>query len=395
MAEQAEDEYEKFRELFDPAFASVRNLGVVGTVAASEGQLAAARARLKERRARYAWFALGQHELSLLRDLIEAWREFRVQAAEPSQDFVPEDAHPSTDKAFAPPAAGSPKPDGAPSRPGEETLPPDGAGGTHKATSIGAVAREKAEQDRKIAAEEVKLANSLLAALADPDREQARHFRRALPFYQEGMLLHLAPRGGEDIQWRVVVVAPPGSSSESIIDATDLSRTSVAILDATSPPIHRLNEFLDAEGRLRLTLETVEEYLDFFCTHVHGRDGPFGLIEFDQRPPDDAAGLIPAARDIQPKDRRVQVAQPITRIDRGSNLQDELAQLIATVIYGGTCFRALFSVMRTGMIQMIDDDPLPGVALDYDPEAWQGLKGKSDATAEQNTTLGAAEEGAA
>ena len=104
--------------------------------------------------------------------------------------------------------------------------------------------------------------------------------------------------------------------------------------------IHEINErcgvLLDTETRQ-------EAYLHFFTSAVRGDDGPFYLLDSDQR--------LEALTGRKPKGKAKGVARPVSsRQEDGRSLHD------AVVFYGQALFRSTFAVMPTGMVSMEDDE---------------------------------------
>lgn len=116
-------------------------------------------------------------------------------------------------------------------------------------------------------------------------------------------------------------------------------------LNGTSPPIHEVN----AKAPIKVTEENVLDYLRFFCFFVRGEEGPFYIAESmdDQNMPQEmdetAEGVIEGT--IRP-------ASLNGTNDQGHFLCD------AVVFYSNALFNANFAVQKTGMIEMLDDDPI-------------------------------------
>lgn len=115
-------------------------------------------------------------------------------------------------------------------------------------------------------------------------------------------------------------------------------------LDGTSPPIHQTN----AEAPIKVTEENVLDYLRFFCFFVRGEEGPFlvsetmdtyGLPEMDEGTSKAVEGVLRAAT-YEGKN------------DEGHFMCD------AIVFYSNALFLANFAIQTSGMIEMLEDDPL-------------------------------------
>ncbi len=118
----------------------------------------------------------------------------------------------------------------------------------------------------------------------------------------------------------------------------------VVLLDCTSPPIHRMN----AE-HLKLTDANVQDYLKFFCAYVWGEHGAFRLItdpaEFDW--------LYAAGSEQVPcPDLADRLALKI--IER----TPEHYAINAIVSYSDALFASNFKVYASGLVEMLDDQPL-------------------------------------
>lgn len=124
-------------------------------------------------------------------------------------------------------------------------------------------------------------------------------------------------------------------------------------LNGTSPPIHEVNN----KGFVHVTEENVLDYLRFFCFFVRGEEGPF-LISED---PDDP--LLPDM-DEATKNAFANVLRPASyegKDEKGNFRCD------AVVFYSNALFLANFSIQPTGMIEMLDDEPiLPDIPVRVD-----------------------------
>jgi len=118
------------------------------------------------------------------------------------------------------------------------------------------------------------------------------------------------------------------------------------LLDGSSAPIHDANE----ADPITVTEENALEYLRFFCYFVHGDEGPFLIIEDINHPALDTSemdegtvktiegALLPAAFE-----------------GKGD---DDTFEATAMVLYGNALFSARFSISESGMIEMVDDEPI-------------------------------------
>jgi hypothetical protein len=203
-------------------------------------------------------------------------------------------------------------------------------------------------------------------------------FKR-LPFYEGGLLVHVEGEvEGRAGRFAMRLVVATGRATYPL--------TSVAGI------IHRLNTDLP----VRLSAANVEDYLVFFCEHVHGDEGGFYIIEEapgDERP-------LPDGLTLRNCDERVGqgVRAHLPGIDRFETLpRAEIPMpvtllpardgggwpMLATVIYGGEAFRAAFVVRETGEVEMAQDELLDGCALRpldlrWTPGATRELLGRRD-----------------
>jgi hypothetical protein len=116
-------------------------------------------------------------------------------------------------------------------------------------------------------------------------------------------------------------------------------------LNGTSPPIHEVN----AKAPIKVTEANVLEYLKFFCFFVRGEEGPFYIAESMDDP------NIPKEMDETTRSVVEGTVRPATY--EGKN---ELGHLLceAVVFYSNALFTANFAVQPTGMIEMMDDNPI-------------------------------------
>jgi hypothetical protein len=116
-------------------------------------------------------------------------------------------------------------------------------------------------------------------------------------------------------------------------------------LNGTSPPIHEVN----AKAPVRITEQNVLEYLRFFCFFVRGEEGPFLIAESMDDP------YIPT--NLDPKTRTV-----IEGTVRGASYEGRNEQghfmCDAVVFYSNALFIANFAVQPSGMIEMLNDEPI-------------------------------------
>ena len=152
---------------------------------------------------------------------------------------------------------------------------------------------------------------------------------RPLSFYKQVALVRL-----RDPQWD-----PSHLHIYYLTHKGELTR-----LDGTSPPIHQMN----AEAPIRLTEDNILDYLRFFCFFVRGEEGPFlvsetmetyGLPTMDETTSKAVEGVL----------------RPATYEGKNS---DGHYMCDAIVFYSNALFLANFAIQQSGMIEMLEDDPL-------------------------------------
>lgn len=153
---------------------------------------------------------------------------------------------------------------------------------------------------------------------------------RMLPFYETVALIRV-----RDPSW-----ANQKLNVYYLTDQGNLFR-----LNGTSPPIHEVN----AKAPVKITQENVLDYLRFFCFFVRGEEGPFYVAETM----DDAN--MPKQMDDTTRsviEGTIRPASFESMNDKGHYLCD------AVVFYSNALFIANFAVQPTGMIEMLDDEPI-------------------------------------
>jgi len=153
---------------------------------------------------------------------------------------------------------------------------------------------------------------------------------RALPFYERVVLIRV-----QDSAW-----SPKHLNIYYLTMDGNLFR-----LNGTSPPIHEVN----AAAPVTITEDNVLEYLRFFCFFVRGEEGPF-LIAEDIDNPD-----LPKAIDAQTRTVIEGTIRPATY--EGKNAQGFFL-CDGVVFYSNALFIANFAVQPSGMIEMLDDEPI-------------------------------------
>lgn len=116
-------------------------------------------------------------------------------------------------------------------------------------------------------------------------------------------------------------------------------------LNGTSPAIHEVN----AKAPLKLNEHNVLDYLRFFCFFVRGEEGPFYLAE------DLASPYMPTMPDQTVSSIFEGSLRPVTL--EGTNEQGHYL-CDCLVFYSNALFIANFAVQPTGMVEMLDDEPI-------------------------------------
>ena len=153
---------------------------------------------------------------------------------------------------------------------------------------------------------------------------------RMLPFYDNVALIRLKDRSWGKPKLAVYYLTMEGN----------LFR-----LNGTSPPIHEVN----AKAPVKIAEENVLEYLRFFCFFVRGEEGPFLIAETMDDP------YIPA--NLDPKTKAVIEGTVRAASYEGKNEQGYF-MCDAVVYYSNALFIANFAVQPSGMIEMLDDEPI-------------------------------------
>lgn len=116
-------------------------------------------------------------------------------------------------------------------------------------------------------------------------------------------------------------------------------------LNGTSPPIHEVN----AKAPVKVNQENVLDYLRFFCFFVRGEEGPFYIAESMDDP------NMPTEMDDTTRSVIEGTIRPASF--EGMNEQSHFL-CDAVVFYSNALFIANFAVQPSGMIEMLDDEPI-------------------------------------
>lgn len=116
------------------------------------------------------------------------------------------------------------------------------------------------------------------------------------------------------------------------------------ILDGQSAPIHGHN----ARHGIELpSAEAERDYLRFFCFFVRGEEGPFEVVE--------EAGRLDLTGDRKTRAK----VKPLSPIPGKAGADDDGRKVYAASIhYGNALFNAQLALHPTGMVEMLDDEPL-------------------------------------
>jgi ankyrin repeat protein len=124
-------------------------------------------------------------------------------------------------------------------------------------------------------------------------------------------------------------------------------------LNGTSPPIHEVN----TKAPLRLSAQNVLDYLFYFCFFVRGQEGPFYLLDSLEDP------RLQSLWENRERDPALSSAAVVVEACVRSPEflgVDENGQFRASgvVFYSNAIFTADFAVQPSGMVEMLDDEPV-------------------------------------
>ncbi|MDH5722478.1 MAG: hypothetical protein OEY94_04040 [Alphaproteobacteria bacterium] len=119
-------------------------------------------------------------------------------------------------------------------------------------------------------------------------------------------------------------------------------------LNGTSPPIHEVNN----KGPIKLNEDNILEYLRFFCFFVRGDEGPFYVAEDMSDPNIPVSEMNDTTRSVV--EGTIRPASYEGMNNQGHFLCD------AVVYYSNALFIANFAVQPSGMIEMLNDEPIAG-----------------------------------
>ncbi len=161
-------------------------------------------------------------------------------------------------------------------------------------------------------------------------------YKRNLPFYDNIQLIRLT-----SIHW---------ASKLNICYLFD-DNDNLYRLNGTSFPIHEVNE----KAPINITEDNVLHYLTFFCSFVHGEDGPFYVLHDmeDEILPSGFEGMH--SEDDEDSLR----PQQLFREPRLFGKNEEGHWRVSSLIYySSALFHADFLIQPNGMIEMEGEEPL-------------------------------------
>ena len=161
---------------------------------------------------------------------------------------------------------------------------------------------------------------------ADTTRVAWRH----LLFYDQVVLTGITNSG-----W-----TPPNLKIFYLADQENLYR-----LNGTAPPIHEVN----AKAPVKITDDSVLDYLRFFCFFVRGEGGPNLIAE--------SLDHLEMPKDMDDKTRAIVEGALRPAVYEGTNEQG-IFLCNAVVFYSNALFLANFAIQPSGMIEMLDDQPI-------------------------------------
>ena len=119
-------------------------------------------------------------------------------------------------------------------------------------------------------------------------------------------------------------------------------------LDGSSAPIHDVNE----AASIKVSRDTAVDYVRFFCFFVNGDEGPFFIVDSLDHPVFIKDKI--AAKDRETREKALREPEVLEVTAEGTFI------VSAVVMYGNALFDAKLAVTETGLIEMIDDEPIAG-----------------------------------
>lgn len=119
-----------------------------------------------------------------------------------------------------------------------------------------------------------------------------------------------------------------------------------------APGLHKLNNMRREDGKPHLDISTevrAAEYLRFFCSAVHGDEGPFRIV-----PTSDELAVHMKTGELFEIPDGVFSESAMARVEGEA---DETAwQTNAPILYADALFRGHFRIQRSGMVEMLEDE---------------------------------------
>jgi len=142
----------------------------------------------------------------------------------------------------------------------------------------------------------------------------------------------------------------PWWPGRDLIIARDLAWNGTMAVWIRDTRLHRLTasaaiHAMNAAVKPTLTPDQALEYLGFFCTFVHGEDGPFLILSSGENP------LLPSGLDTTKIAGFLRPPSVLKTDDKGHHIE-------AFVYYAGSLFLSNFIVAPSGMCEMIEDEPV-------------------------------------
>ncbi|AXI47321.1 hypothetical protein C1J03_15670 [Sulfitobacter sp. SK012] len=160
------------------------------------------------------------------------------------------------------------------------------------------------------------------------DGPELRGATRKLPWYDDVTLFQLFDPSFANPKLRIYYLEHQGN---------------LYWLNGTSPPIHEIN----AKAPIKVNEANVLDYLRFFTFFVRGEEGPFYLCEHKDDP------MIPSHAKIE------KIIDGVVRPNTFEGMNDKGHYLCdGVVFYSNAIFIANFAVQPSGMVEMLDDEPI-------------------------------------
>lgn len=154
--------------------------------------------------------------------------------------------------------------------------------------------------------------------------------RRSLPFYDTVQMIRV-----KDPDW----------SPENLFIYYLILDGKLFRLNGTSPAIHEVNR----QAPVRIDEGNCLDYLEFFCFFVRGEEGPFLIAQ--------SIGDTYVPKPLDPP-----VRMDLSRAIRPAVIKEKDTEgnilVEATVYYSNAVFLAEFKIMPSGMVEMMDDEPI-------------------------------------